>query len=319
MQIVMITTNDPAGVGISFTNAINRFTEHRCRLVTTEIRYNFMFEKDLHVPWLRSFDELRDVLASADVVHFHMGADEHMTLGPLRVLDCLRGQALVHHHHGEPAFRLDPRRFAQRELGAGRRALVSTPDLLRGYPEAEWVPNPVPLDDPAYCPAEPDTRDTVIVSHSPTRRELKDTATFETVMAELQAKHAHIEARIIEMTEHRECLELKRTSDICFDHMQGYFGVSSLEALSQGVVTVAGLDEWNVGHIQEFAGTQDIPWVVARDAQQLRQTLERFALDRDLRKANGQASRAWMLRHWSADKIARRLGNFYERAARARD
>ena len=36
MNIVMITDNDPAGMGIAFCNAINRYSNHTCRLITTQ-------------------------------------------------------------------------------------------------------------------------------------------------------------------------------------------------------------------------------------------------------------------------------------------
>ena len=56
----MIAINDPAGTAVSFTKAINLYTKHTCRLITTELRYNFYFEKDLHVPLLKNeeFDEV---------------------------------------------------------------------------------------------------------------------------------------------------------------------------------------------------------------------------------------------------------------------
>jgi len=87
MKILMITTNDPAGTAISFTRAINKYTVHNCRLITTEIRYNFMFEKDLHLPWLKEDDwaEVEDLLKTSDVFHFHMTTDENIQLGPFHV------------------------------------------------------------------------------------------------------------------------------------------------------------------------------------------------------------------------------------------
>jgi hypothetical protein len=313
MNIVMVTTNDPAGTAIEFTKALNRYTPHRCRLVTTEIRYNFMYEKDLHVPWLRDFAELEHTLRGADVFHFHMLADEHLPLGPFQVRDFLRGHPVVHHHHGEPAFRAEPRRFAEREKALGRRALVSTPDLHRLYPEAEWLPNLVPLDDPAYVPkTEYNHRHEIIVGHSPTKKELKNTAEFRDVMARAMRRHPRLRERVIENTAHRECLKLKRDCDLFFDHMQGYYGVSSLEALGQGVPTIAGLDDWNLGHIRDFAGRWDVPWIPAKNAAELERRIEEFAADVGLRETRGRFSRAWMESAWYPEKIARRLAAFYE-------
>lgn len=313
MNIVMVTTNDPAGTAIEFTKALNRYTPHRCRLVTTEVRYNFLYEKDLHVPWLADPSELEQTLRTADVFHFHMIADEDLPLGPFRVREFLGGQPVLHHHHGEPPFRAEPRRFADREQALGRRALVSTPDLHRMYPEATWLPNLVPLDHPAYAPkSEYNHRHEIIVGHSPTKKELKNTAEFREIMGRLMGRNPRLRERVIENTAHSECLRLKRDCDMLFDHMQGYYGVSSLEALSQGVPTIAGIDDWNLGHIREFTGRWDVPWFIARTADELERTIEDLAADLSMREERGRASRAWMESCWSAPKIASRLAAFYE-------
>ena len=78
MRIVMMAINDPAGAAIAQANALNRHTGHECRLITKELRYNFMFEKDLHEGWLlpEDVDEVAALLERADVFHFHMTADE---------------------------------------------------------------------------------------------------------------------------------------------------------------------------------------------------------------------------------------------------
>ncbi len=313
MNIVMITTNDPAGTAIGFTRAINTFTAHRCRLVTTEIRYNFAYEKDLHVPGLSGFSELERVLSEADVFHFHMTADEDLPLGPFRPRDFLATKKAVHHHHGEPAFRSDPRRFAERELALGRRAIVCTPDLHRRYPEATWIPNLVPLRDPDYRPrGEYNHRYEIFLGHSPTRRDLKNTPEFREVACRVARRNPRVRLRIIENTPHRECLRLKKGCDVFFDHMQGYYGVSSLEALSQGVPAIAGLDDWNLEYLRRFSGRDDIPWVVARNPEELEKRLDELVADLALRESIGRASRAWMEQCWNEAKIAERLAGFYE-------
>lgn len=52
----MITENDPAGMGIAFANAINRYTEHTCRLITTAEKYGFAYEMDIHLPDIEDDD-----------------------------------------------------------------------------------------------------------------------------------------------------------------------------------------------------------------------------------------------------------------------
>lgn len=82
-------------------------------------------------------------------------------------------------------------------------------------------------------------------------KDLKNTTEFIHAVDKLKRESKTlIELRLIENTSHKECLRLKRESHILFDHLQGYYGVSSLEGLSQGLCVVAGLDEWNKKHIK---------------------------------------------------------------------
>ena len=102
MKILMIAENDPAGTAISFTKALNRYTEHSCRLITKEIRYNFMFEKDIHLPWLEKnqLDKIEILLKDSDIFHFHMTLDENTSLGPFKPKEYMQGKGIIHHHHG---------------------------------------------------------------------------------------------------------------------------------------------------------------------------------------------------------------------------
>ncbi len=309
MRILMIAINDPAGTAIEFTKAINKHTEHTCRLITKEIRYNFMFEKDLHLPWLDQdgWDEVADLLRTSDVFHFHMTADEHIELGTLKPVDYMNGKIIVHHHHGHPDFRGNPEKYRRKYKALGRRnLLVSTPDLLKLMPEARWQPNLVPVHDPLYTPLEDKPEVPVIICHSPTRKDLKNTADFIQAVDEvkLEAK-APIELRLIENTPHKECLRLKREAHVLFDHLQGYYGVSSLEGLSQGLCVVAGLDEWNQKHIKAFTGAEKLPWVIA--GYDTIFPVLKEVIDAGELKHHASYSRSFMLQHWAEQRVVERL------------
>ena len=141
-----------------------------------------------------------------------------------------------------------------------RNLLVSTPDLLKLLPEAKWQPNLVPIHDPLYRPVENKPETPVIICHSPTRRDLKNTAEFIQATDKLKkSTHMPVEIRIVENMPHKECLSLKRESHILFDHLQGYFGVSSLEGLSQGLCVVAGLDDWNQQTLKSLQEPRNFP------------------------------------------------------------
>lgn len=311
----MITANDPAGTGIAFTNAINRHTEHACRLITTTIRYNFGFEKDLHVPDLdeEGFGEMFELLQKADILHFHLLADENTELGPVRAKEFITGKAILHHHHGHPDFRSHPDKYREKYHHLKRKSLVSTPDLLKLLPEAVWQPNLVPINAPDYLPRSIETKNRVRVCQAPTRKDLKNTAEFEVIMASLERKYGNVEGVIIENTRHEECLRIKQACDIHFDHMQGYYGVSSLESLSQGRPVIAGLDEWNRKNIRDFFGTEDLPWIPARNTIELNAVLVKLIENRALRETKGKESRKFMEVFWNERTIVDDLIDFYER------
>ncbi|MBW2153076.1 MAG: glycosyltransferase family 1 protein [Deltaproteobacteria bacterium] len=316
MHILMITDNDPAGMGIAFTKAINRYTEHTCRLITTAEKYGFAYEKDIHIPDIKADDygEIEQLLKDADIFHFHILRDENSHLGPLLIRDYIKGKKILHHHHGHPNFRANSEYYRDKYQKSKRKVLVSTPDLLHLVPEATWIPNLVDLSDPLIAPAPEPENPPVVIGQAPTRKELKNTDVLIEVVRMLQTREdlPELELRIIEMMPHRRCLVKKRACHIIFDHMQGYYGVSSLESLSQGKPVIAGLDDWNIMYIKKFAGTDDLPWVIARDKSQLEKNLARLATDQDYRKAIGRYSRKFMKYHWNEQTVVRALTTVYE-------
>jgi len=314
MRILMIAVNDPAGTLGLFKRALDGHTGHQCRVATLETRYVHAWEKDLHVPDLDAagLDELEGLLRNSDVFHFHMTADEHLELGPFRPADFLAGKALVHHHHGHPDFRGNPEKYQEKYRTLGRRnLLVSTPDLLKKLPEARWQPNLVMVDEPRYTPAQRTAADwagPLRLAHSPTRRDLKNTDELSAIARRMGDAVA---LDLIDDAPHAQCLRRKARAHACFDHMQGYYGMSSLEALSLGLATIAGLDDWCAGHIQEFTGTPDLPWLTPRTPAELEATLRDLAADPALRRAAGEAGRRFMLDNWSDAKAVQRLDEFY--------
>jgi hypothetical protein len=318
MRILMMAVNDPAGTAIQFCRALNAEGRHQCRLVTLETRYNHAWDKDLHLPDLDAdgLDTVADLLRTSDVFYFHMILDETMPLGPFRPADFLAGKAVVHHHHGHPDFRAQPEKYREKYRRLGRHnLLVSTPDLLHKLPEARWQPNLVPVNAPAYCPdpVEPAFWEGPLrLTHSPTRRDLKNTDELLAVIQELTASGIPVDLDLIDNTPHPDCLVRKKAAQACFDHMQGYYGMSSLEALSLGRAVVAGLDDWNLATIRTFVGDAPLPWRIARNAGELRQRLAELAQSPALRREVGEASRRFMAERWSDRLCAKRLADFLD-------
>jgi len=316
MNILMITANDPAGMAIAFTNAINRYTEHRCRLITSTERYGFAFEADVHLPDIHDddFGEVEQLLKDADIFHFHMLSDENSHLGPLVIRDYIAGKKILHHHHGHPDYLINAAAYNEKYRRLKRKVIVSTPDLLQVAENATWVPNLVPMNDVHYLPRYEDTlpEAPVRICQAPTRKYHKHTAVFSSVMKKITAAFPDVEQVLLERTPHLECLKLKKSCHIIFDHMRGWFGISSLESLCQGKPVVAGLDEWNIRCIKEFSGADSLPWVVARDEQELQKVLTDLVGSRDIRQKTGVGARHFMETFWTEQKVLDVLMDVYQ-------
>ena len=316
MNILMITDNDPAGMGIAFTHAINRYSEHHCRLITTAEKYGFGFETDIHLPDIENddFTEVEQLLNNADIIHFHVLRDENSHLGPLVIRDYIKGKRILHHHHGHPDYIINAEYYNEKYRKLNRKVIVSTPDLLKVANNATWVPNLVPLNDVSFLPRYDDMlpQEIMRICQAPTRKYHKHTSEFTAVIARIREKHPNVESMIIEKIPYSDCLKLKKTCHIVFDHMRGWFGISSLESLSQGKPVIAGLDVWNIECIKTFTAAPDLPWVVARNRNQLEEKLDMLIESRGMRDKIGRQSRQFMETCWNEQQVLTVLIKIYE-------
>jgi hypothetical protein len=241
-------------------------------------------------------------LKDADIIHFHILKDENSHLGPLVIRDYVNGKKILHHHHGHPDYIINARAYNEKYKKLKRSIIVSTPDLLKVAENSTWVPNLVPLNDVHFLPRYNNslTGDIIKVCQSPTRKYHKHTREFKAAMQAIKGKYPNrIQPIIIEKRPYIECLQIKRTCHIVFDHMRGWFGIASLESLSHGKPVIAGLDDWNIRCIKDFTGVDRLPWVIARSQAELEAKIEALILDSDLRNTIGVEGRRFMQNYWS--------------------
>lgn len=317
MNILMIGRSDPAGMMIAFANGLNRYSDHTARVITFEAPKEPTYDIDILVSQClekEDFGEIEWLLKNSDIIHFHMLIDENVMIGPLCVRDYMHGKTIIHHHHGHQDFFINAQTFADKYRRLNRRSIVSTPDLLKLLPDATWQPNFVPLFDVSYLPRRDHLGDETLVRivQAPTRKWQKQTSEFRRVTQELCDEFPFVEALILEDMTLRQCLKFKRSCHISFDHMNGWFGLVSLESLAQGIPTLAGLDEWNIQQILEFTKADDVPWVLTRTEDELREKMRQLILDPAMRVSIGDASRQFMEKHWKEQQVLKVLLDTYE-------
>lgn len=339
LKILHITTTDPAGSVYNFVRATNEHTPHRARMFSNMRIETFAFPCDVH-DIFDTGDELEALLDEADVFHFHKVVEEDMEIEfslenfgltkHFSVKEFMKGKKVVYHIHGHPSERGFPEERAKTYADKNAYVLASTPDLeemyQKFYQNVHYFPNCVPINDVKYLPRASDKKlmwgkdektgepfMTYILAQAPTNTILKNVDMIKEVVDKLGAE---LPIRYVQIWKADQdfALRHKRNAHIVFDHIEGYYGLSSLEGLSMGKPTIAGLSDYTIQAICGFFGISpaELPWVIARDAAMVEQRIRELISDDAHRREVGRASREFMEKVWSDRAVAQRLVQIYE-------
>ena len=263
---------DPGNVVYRLHTAINTTSPHESAMATGDLGpfappRQYEFEKDRLV--------LRDLMATADVLHFHV----MRVAGNYLEMPQRNAQPLVMHHHGTE-YRRDPFTWNERDADADAR-LVSNLELLQYGERLEYLPNPVPvaryqrLADHVHDRMRADdyipTR--LAVAHSPTKHGLKGTEMFLRVCESL---NKIVEPVLIENKPLWKSLDIKATCGACFDSFWLGMQCSGLEAAAMGMPVIAGDADCQREYIARYGF---VPYTFANDEAALKAALERLAVD----------------------------------------
>ncbi len=160
----------------------------------------------------------------------------------------------------------------------GRPVFVSTPDLLRDYPTASWLP--VVIDPVRWRMSTPVLeRSRPVVAHAPTSRVLKGTDQIEPTLARLHAAGV-IEYRPIVGIRHEAMAAALADVDILLDSFRlGPYGVTSVEARAGRRLVVSHVAD-DVRDVVRRVGGADVP-IVEADPESLEEVLRSVAADPD--------------------------------------
>lgn len=330
-SVLHITTTDPAGAGFNLCQALQRHTEWNARILTTQPNV-YGHPEDIGTVY-DYYDELEQLLLDADVVHFHKITEDFEISLPLtssrkrtwQVKDFIRtpkNKNLIYHVHGHPYERANPEENGKQYAARGARVLTSTPDLATLYAphcRSEYFPNCVPQDDLLYVPRGTtkklrDSKGTErwIVAHSVSVPSLKNVAHIEEAVRRVADKYPVNYLQLKDMP-FSKTMKIKRHSSVVFDHMQGYYGLGSLEGFSLGKPVICGLDGPNLAAVQSFWGLKGSghPWIIARDLETLEDSLEYLLEEPGRIEEHGKQGREFIENVWSDRNVATRLADIY--------
>lgn len=303
LKIVSYATTPVAGVPAVLARCINGQTTHAARCVWAQSSYGngVAFEGD--VEWTNAPQQAEAELADADVVIVHNGKVD------ARHRSLLAGKAVLTMAHNY-MWNVDE--------GFVRRGF---PGVVVGQYQAtlpefkDWsvVPNPLPLWEEAFRPAEKGRDITICYTPSgkhesfpPDHRLYWHAKGYETTMRALERLASRFSLRLEVIRDsqvsHAESLAMKRRAHIVIDEcVTGSYHRNSLEGLAAGCVVVNGVGLLPAVR-QTFqlcagAGAND-PFVFAR-LEELESVLEGLvAQGAEALAAKGLDNRRWVKENW---------------------
>lgn len=252
---------------------------------------------------------IADLLAAADVVHYHnrWRRSEIFALHPWAWELVRRKPAVIQFHSPR-----DGEDFEEALREPSLLKLVVAQYHVRFYPECRPVPNAVPIDDPLHRPLGR-YNDPPVVAFTPQKcgREGWHDKGCAPTLEVLRRGFRH---RFVTGASWREAMELRAACDIAIDEIvTGSYHLCSLEALSQGLATVAGLDAQTVDALERVTGTREHPWIVARP-ETLERELACLVEDAGYLRDRREAARRYMERYWSPAAVTAQFRAVYEEA-----
>lgn len=315
IKVVHITENPIAGAPMNLCAALNKWQKGQveCRHIAASDRNeNRVFKSDL-LTKVHKREEIADVIAAAHVLHFHnfYKTQELFKLYP-ELWAVAKKKRRVWQVHSPRATGWMPITEALADTNAVK--LVIGQYHPREWPECKVVPNVIDITDPLLMPIKRDWDAPLKVIYSPSRIRLPgwDNKGYDETFPVLQklVDDSIIAAEIIYDRPHEECLRKRQLGHIAIDEIiTGSYHLCSLEALSQGLCTIAGLDDLQVSTLKTLTGANNLPWLVAR----------KESLERVLRTASSSAiarsyaldSRGWMEKYWHPRDMTARFVEIY--------
>ncbi len=316
LRIVHFSIKRMAGGPFRLVQALRRHTDHQVRLIDLARWDDFPHD----VVFAEEPELAVELAKQADIIHFHNYLDyDSREFWPIDFQQLRRqGTAFLRHFRSHPQIVARMMNApVERVLSCPIPSVVIAQFQERFYPQAQVVPNNIPLDDDHYLPCdEPPEWD---IAFSPTNESRawanrwNTKGAPETVrLLKRVSRRTGCTAKILTGLPLREVLHSKRRAFLLLDELvTGSYHVSGLEGISMAKPTLAFLDDRTLRVLREVAGSDTQPFVNVRLADAER-VVGHLLEHRQEAEQIGHAGRQWLEAHWSEQKVARRFEDIYD-------
>lgn len=265
MKILSLAQWDFAGCGYFLSDAINECTQHYSRAVRmSEQVLEFPFEYFNPTPV-----RMKQLINWADIVHIH---DAIGLGGKGYSPNWLDTKPVVITYHGS-RYRKDPKKFNETAWSRGWVATVATPDLTQfGLP---WMPD----CRPGLASFVNRGKDSFVIAHAPTKREIKGTSSVTGGVNKAMEKFGGITFDLIEGVTWNECLSRKGKADLTIDQFRLGYGCNAVEAWAMGQPVIGGGTAGVLKRIKNLIGY--LPFVLCKEnPDAIADTIEQLVKDK---------------------------------------
>jgi len=300
--------NNPAQVATNLVNAQRSLGVESSLVVTSTKGWHSNFDHNLsdidtnHAKGkLAVGKKLYDLIKDCDILHYH-GQAVSEGYRDLVMWSGIMSKPVILHHHGSEIRNKQYPKFASNLV---KHRYVSTPDLLEFVPDAEWLPNPVNLDNLDY--SKPDTEGPLKILHAPTNRKVKNTEAVLSAISNLEEEGLDIQFTLVEDSQHSDLLQQITSHDLIIDWLNpefGIYGVFSIESMALGRAVICSLTD-------SLYDKYDIP-VVSIQPRVLASKIKEFYNDRKLLVEVGKTGHDFVQKHHNPVESAKKVVKQYE-------
>ena len=244
---------------------------------------------------------LYGLIKDCDILHYH-GQAISAGYRDLILWAGIMNKPVVLHYHGSEIRNKKPSKFTNDFV---KHIYVSTPDLLKSAPDAEWLPNPTNLEKIVY--SDLDINEKLVILHAPSNRKIKNTQAVIDSIEVLKEEGIEVELNLAENIEHEKLMRMISQSHVVIDWVNpdfGIYGVLSIESMATGRPVICTLTD---SLYKEY----DLP-IINCHPNDLSNTIRNIYSERENLIVKGKLGYDFVHKYHDSSEIAKKVINRYE-------
>ena len=244
---------------------------------------------------------LYGLIKDCDILHYH-GQAISAGYRDLILWAGIMNKPVVLHYHGSEIRNKKPSKFTNDFV---KHIYVSTPDLLKSVPDAEWLPNPTNLEKIVY--SDLDINEKLVILHAPSNRKIKNTQAVIDSIEVLKEEGIEVELNLAENIEHEKLMRMISQSHVVIDWVNpdfGIYGVLSIESMATGRPVICTLTD---SLYKEY----DLP-IINCHPNDLSNTIRNIYSERENLIEKGKLGYDFVHKYHDSSEIAKKVINRYE-------